>query len=71
MRRAEICGVATIHLGDAAEPERLDIVAQQRARFGAVIDEQRECGAARNRLDAERAGAGEQVEHARASIGSP
>ena len=66
MRRAEIGGVAAIDFRDAAEPQRLDIVAQQRAGLGAVVDEQRERRAARNRLDAERAGAGEQVEHARA-----
>ena len=66
MRRAEIGGVAAIDFCHAAEPERLDIVAQQRARLRAIVDEQRERCAARDRLDAERAGAGEQVEHARA-----
>ena len=59
-RRGGRCGVTP------ARPERLDILAQQRARLRAVIDEQRESRAARQRLDAERAGAGKQIEHARA-----
>ena len=42
MRRAEIGGVAAIDFCHAAEAQRLDIVAQQRARLGAVVDEQRE-----------------------------
>ena len=58
-------GVAAKHFGDAAQTQRLDIVAQQRPGFGPVIDEQREPGPARDRLDAERAGAGEQIEHPR------
>ena len=66
MRRAELGRVAAEDAGDAAEPERLDILAHQRARLGAVVDEQREGRAARERLEPERAGAGEQVEHARA-----
>src|SRR6266576_1360029 len=57
-------GVAAVYFGDAAQAQRLDIVAQQRSRFGAVIDEERERRPSRDRLDAERAGAGEQVEHA-------
>ena len=57
-------GVTAVDFGDAAEAQRLDIVAQQRSRFGAVIDEQRERRPPRDRLDSERAGAGEQVEHA-------
>ena len=66
MRRSEIGGVATIDLCHPAQAQRLDIVAQQRTRFGAIVDEQRKAGAARHGLDAERPGAGEQVEHARA-----
>ena len=50
----------------AAEAERGNVLAQQRARLGALVDEQDESGAARGRLDAERAGAGEKIEHARA-----
>src|SRR5258708_38787580 len=65
MRRAEIGGIAAVDFRYATKAERLDIVAQQRSRLGAIVDEQREFGAARHRLDAERAGAGEQVEHAR------
>ena len=71
MRGAELGRVAAEDLRDAAEAERLDIFAQQRARLGAVIDEQRKGRAARDRLDAERAGAGEQIEHPRTGDGSP
>ena len=53
-------------LRDAAESERRDVLADERARLGAVVDEQRKGRAARQRLEPERAGAGEQVEHARA-----
>ena len=63
---AQIGGVAAEDLGDAAKPQRLDIVAQQRACLGAVVDKQRERGAARDGLDAERAGTGKEIEHARA-----
>src|SRR5262245_33894726 len=66
MRRTGIGGVAAIDLGDAAQTQRLHIVAQQRPRLGAIVDEQREFRAARYRLDAERAGAGEEIEHPRA-----
>ena len=66
VRRTEIGSIAAVHLCHATEPQCLDIVAQQRAGFGAVIDEQRERCPARDRLDAERAGARKQVEHARA-----
>src|SRR6185312_5764413 len=37
----------------------------QRTRFRAIVDEQRECSPSRHRLDAERAGAGEEIEYAR------
>src|SRR5262249_5376241 len=43
-----------------------DVLAQQCARLGAVVDEQRKGRAARERLEPERAGAGEEIEHARA-----
>jgi hypothetical protein len=39
MRRAELGGVAPIDLAGAAEAERLDIAAQQRARLHAIVDE--------------------------------
>src|SRR5262249_51189111 len=42
-------------------------LAQGGARLGAVVDEQRKIGAARKRLEPERAGAGEEIEHARAA----
>ena len=51
---------------DAAEPQRRDVLAQERARLGAVVDEQRERRAARERFEPERAGAGKKIEHARA-----
>src|SRR5947208_1360432 len=66
MRGAEISGIATIDLCHAAQAQRLDIVAQQRTGLGAIVDEQCECRPARYGFDAERAGTGEQVEHARA-----
>ncbi len=64
MRRAEPRRIAAIDLGRAAGAQRIDVAAQQRARLRAVIDEQHEGRAARQRLKPERAGAGEQVEHA-------
>ena len=73
MRRTELGRVAAKNSRDAAEAERFRILPQQRARFYAVVDEQRERSAARERLDAERAGAGKQIEHAcagnRVSVG--
>src|ERR1700744_3375284 len=63
MRGTKIRGVTAEDLGDAAEPERLNIVAHQRARLCAVVDEQCELRTTRHRLDAERAGAGKQVEY--------
>ena len=65
MRGAEIGRIATIDFADAAEAERFDIVAQQGARLRTIIDEQRKPRAARDRFDAERAGAGEQIDDAR------
>ena len=49
-----------------AERERLDIGAKNRPRLGAVVDEEREAGAARQRLDRERPRSGEQIDHPRA-----
>jgi len=69
MRRPELRGVAPENPGDAAKPERLDIVAQQRARLDTFVNEQRIGRAARDRLDAERAGAGKKIEDARAGDG--
>ena len=71
MRRAKPGGVAAIDLADAAQRQGLDVLPQQRAGFRAVVDEQRELRAARQRLDAERAGAGEKVDDAGALDGSP
>ena len=47
-------------------PKRLHVFADQAARLGAVVDEEREGRAARQRLEAHGARAGEQVEDARA-----
>jgi hypothetical protein len=65
------------HAAREPQPQRLlfvftaaelppDASPQQRARFRAVIDKQHERRAARDGFNAERAGAGEEVEHARA-----
>ena len=61
-----LCRVAPPDLGDAGQPERLHIAADGGARGGIVLDEQAIARAARQRFEPERAGAGEQVEHARA-----
>src|SRR6266568_1295814 len=65
MRATELGRVAPKDPGHAAEAQRLDIAANERAGFRAIVDEQREACAARERLEPERAGAGEEVEHAR------
>ena len=66
MNGPELGRVATEDARGAAKAECGNILAQQRARFGTVVDEQHKIGAARGRFDAERAGAGEKIEHARA-----
>ena len=66
MHLAELGRVAAEDARSAAEAERGDVLAQQRARLGALVDEQDESGAARGRFDAKRAGAGEKIEHTRA-----
>ena len=65
-RLAEPRRVGAPDAGHAAKAEGLDIGAQQRARFGAVIDEQGETRAARQGLDRQRARAGEQIDDPRA-----
>ncbi len=67
MRLAELRGVATEDAGRTTEPEGRHVLAQERARLGAVVDEQSERRAARQRFETERAGAGKKVEHARAA----
>src|SRR5450759_2002943 len=47
MRGTELAGIAPENAGDAAQPELLGVVAQQRARLHAVVDEQRVSRAAR------------------------
>src|SRR6056297_2477905 len=61
--------IAPEQAGDAPEPERLDILANQPARLGAVIDEERECRTARERLKTKRPGPGEQIDHPRTRAG--
>src|ERR1700732_2504107 len=65
MRRPKVRRVATIDFCYTAEAKHLDIVAHQGARLRAIVDEERELRAARDPLDAKRAGTGKQVEHAR------
>ena len=48
------------------QAEGLDVAADGAPRLRILLDEQAVGRAARQRLDAERAGAGEQVEHAHA-----
>src|SRR5437660_8401730 len=64
MHRAESCRIAAEDARDAAETERLDVLSDQRARFGPVIDEESKGRATRHRLQAKRPGAGEKVKHA-------
>ena len=63
---AELARVAPEDAGGAAEAQRLDVGADQGTRFRAVVDEQREARAARQRLERERAGAGEEIDDAQA-----
>jgi hypothetical protein len=65
MRRAEPGGVAAENAAGAAEAKLLGVVAQQRAGFDSFVDEQHIGRAARQSFDAERAGAGKQIKHAR------
>src|ERR1700730_12159221 len=66
VHRTEPGGIAAENARDAAEAERLHVLPDQRPRFGSVIYEQREGRAARYRLQAERTGAGEEIEDAHA-----
>jgi hypothetical protein len=63
--RTELGRVAPPDLGGACQPQRLDVPADGSTRFRAVLDEERETCTAGDRLEAERAGACEQIEHAR------
>ena len=66
MRRHQAGRIAPEDAGDAAKAERLDIVAQQRARLHALVDKQHDAAPRDMASMPERAGAGEQVEHPRA-----
>src|SRR5262249_24386169 len=66
MRWTEPGRIAAENARYAAEAERLDVSAQQCTRFHAFVDKQRVSRAARYCFDAQRAGAREQVEDARA-----
>src|SRR5690606_14310602 len=63
---AEPSRVAAENLRAPLQAERLDIVADQATALRGFLHEQAMHGTARDRLYAERAGAGEEVEHARA-----
>src|SRR5262249_37443043 len=65
MRGPEPRRIAAEDPADTAKPERSDVLAQQRARLGRVVDQQRKGRAARERLKAERTRAGKEIEHAR------
>src|SRR5947209_4709874 len=65
MRAAELGRVAAKNFRNAPGAQRLDVRPDQRPRLGALLDEKRKTCAARERLEPERAGAREQVEHAR------
>ena len=63
-QRGERLGAA--HLGPSRrEPQRAEVLAQHVQHAGVALDEHRALGAARERLDPQRPGAGEQVEHPR------
>src|SRR5258707_3944458 len=64
MHGTESRRIAAENARDAAEAERLDVLSDQRARFGPIVDEEGKGRAPRYRLQAERPGAGEKVEHA-------
>src|SRR5713101_7716555 len=64
MHRTESRRIAAENARDAAKAQRLHVLSDQRARFGPIIDEESKGRATRHRLQAERAGAGEKVEHA-------
>ena len=64
MHAAKLSRIAAKDARHAAEPERRNIFANECTRLGVVIDKQCESCAPRQRLDAECAGAGEQVKDA-------
>jgi hypothetical protein len=66
VERSELRRIAPEDFRDAAQPERLDVGADERARLRSLVDQQRKGRPPRDRLQPERARAGEQVEHARA-----
>jgi hypothetical protein len=59
-------GIAAEDLGHALRGAAADIVAQQRARRAAIVDEGRVNRPSRQRLQPQRAGAREKVQHPRA-----
>ena len=64
-RRRRPRGIGPDHLGRRRFAELAEVLADQPDRAGLIVEEGGVRGAARQRLDAERAGAGEGVEHAR------
>ena len=65
MRRPQAGGIAAKNTRNPAEAQRFHIIAQQRARFHAFIDEESIGGTARYRFDAECACPCEEVQHPR------
>src|SRR5262245_45078754 len=63
---AERGRVAAKNLAAAGQAEALDVRADQAAPLGRFFDEQRKGGTARQGLQPERTGSGEEIEHARA-----
>ena len=66
-RAAELLRIAPEDAGDPAQAEGCDVGANERPRLGDLVDEQCKSCAARERLEPERAGSGEQIEHAGAA----
>src|SRR4249920_1051208 len=67
MRWAKLGCIAPENSRDASKAKRLNVVAKQRARLHALVHKQSVSRATGYGFDAERAGAGKEVEHARAS----
>jgi hypothetical protein len=63
---AQFGRVATVHAGDAEHAERFDVGADGAAGGLVGLDEQRKDRAPRQRFEPQRAGAGEEIKHARA-----
>src|ERR1700687_1831532 len=65
VERPELRRIAAPDLARAREIESLHIVADEGARLRRIVDEEAIARAPRQRLEAERAGAGKEIDHAR------